>query len=55
MADATAASLFQPEQLKVFPPHELPADQVNTRVQETFVPTAPRPEPPFEAGDNCVG
>ena len=33
-----AASLLQPEQLKVFT--QLPADQINTRVDHSFVPTA---------------
>ena len=36
--------LFEPEQLKVF--DELPADQINTRIHETFVPKAPTPVVP---------
>jgi dienelactone hydrolase len=39
-----ATKLFEPEQLKVF--KELPADQVNTRIQETFVPQAAAPTVP---------
>lgn len=35
---------FQPEELRVF--GDLPADQVNTRVQETFVPEAALPPVP---------
>lgn len=35
---------FQPEQLKVF--KELPADQINTKVQEQFVRLAPEPKVP---------
>jgi dienelactone hydrolase len=45
--DVLATPLFQPEQLKVF--KELPADQVNTKIQETFVPQAPQPEVPADA------
>ena len=33
-----ARKLFQPEQLKVF--KKLPADEINTKIQETFVPKA---------------
>jgi dienelactone hydrolase len=39
-----AKPLFQPEQLKVF--KEIPADQINTRIAETFVPKAPPPTVP---------
>lgn len=39
-----AVKFFEPEQLKVF--DELPADQINTKIQETFVPLAPKPEVP---------
>lgn len=35
---------FQPEQLKVF--KELPADQINTKIQEQFVQLAPEPKAP---------
>ena len=37
-------SYFKPEELKVF--DKLPADQINTRIHETFVPLAPRPRRP---------
>lgn len=36
--------LFEPEQLKVF--QELPTDQINTTIQESFVPLAPAASPP---------
>ncbi|HEY7116950.1 MAG TPA: prolyl oligopeptidase family serine peptidase [Tepidisphaeraceae bacterium] len=39
-----AKPLFEPEQLKVFA--ELPKDQINTKIQETFVPQAPPPKVP---------
>lgn len=39
-----AVPFFEPEQLKVF--DELPADQINTSIHETFVPPAPEPEVP---------
>lgn len=39
-----ARPLFEPEQLKVF--KELPADQINTKIAETFVPMAAAPSVP---------
>lgn len=42
-----ATKFFQPEQLKVF--KDLPADQRNTKIQETFVPKAPAPQVPADA------
>jgi len=45
--DKVATSFFQPEQLKVF--DTLPDDQINTRIQETFVPMAPAPQVPQSA------
>jgi dienelactone hydrolase len=39
-----AVRLFTPEQLKVF--ETLPDDQINTKIQETFVPPAPAPAVP---------
>ena len=42
-----AARLLQPEQLRVF--DRLPADQINTRIQETFVARAKAPAPPADA------
>ena len=42
--DDPAEKLFQPEQLKVF--QELPADQRNTQIQETFTRLAPAPKVP---------
>jgi hypothetical protein len=42
--ETAAKDYFKPEELKVF--NKLPADQINTRVQETFVPQAVAPSPP---------
>lgn len=42
--ETVAVKLFEPPQLRVF--DRLPDDQVNTTVQETFVPTAPPPKVP---------
>ena len=39
-----AVPFFEPEQLRVF--QDLPADQVNTKIQETFVPAASGPRVP---------
>lgn len=39
-----AEPFFEPDQLKVF--DELPADQINTTIQESFVPKAPPPAVP---------
>ena len=44
LIDPTAERCFEPEQLKVF--KELPADQINAEVHETFVSAAPPFEPP---------
>ncbi len=44
LIESAAKDFFKPEELKVF--DELPADQINTRIQESFVPKAPQPEPP---------
>ena len=41
LIDKTAVKFFAPEQLKVF--DELPADQINTKIQESFTPKAPQP------------
>jgi dienelactone hydrolase len=42
---ATAAiKMFSPAELKVF--DKIPADQINTTIQDTFVPAAPRPDVP---------
>ena len=41
LIETTAVKFFQPEQLKVF--DELPADQINTKIQESFTPKAPQP------------
>ncbi len=40
---------FQPEQLKVF--QQLPADQINTTIQERFVQLAPPGQPPESKAD----
>jgi dienelactone hydrolase len=39
-----ATRFFEPEQLRVF--KDLPADQINARIQETFVPMAEAPQTP---------
>jgi len=45
--DKTAVPFFQPEQLKVF--SEIPADQINTKIHESFVPIASEPPIPQSA------
>lgn len=45
----TAENFFEPEQLKVF--ETLPADQIVTRIHETFVPKAPPPAWPNDRAD----
>ncbi len=45
--EVAAVPLFEPEQLKVF--EELPADQINTKIQETFTAQAPAPNVPESA------
>ncbi len=47
--DVPAVPLLQPEQLRVF--DKLPEDQINTRIQETFVPTAAPPAVPQSKED----
>ncbi|MHC4537843.1 MAG: alpha/beta hydrolase family protein, partial [Planctomycetota bacterium] len=47
LIDKPAVSFFEPEQLKVF--DELPADQINTKIQDSFVPTAAEPHVPKSA------
>jgi len=42
--DKPAVPFFQPEQLRVF--DQLPADQINTKIHESFVPQAPQPTIP---------
>ncbi len=44
LIDKPAVPFFEPEQLKVF--DELPADQINTKIQDSFVPTAKKPSVP---------
>lgn len=41
MIEKTAVKFFEPEQLKVF--EHLPTDEINTRIDETFVPLAQLP------------
>ncbi len=45
--EMAARKLFEPEQLKVF--DTLPADERNTRIQETFTARAPQPTVPADA------
>lgn len=47
LIEKTAVKYFEPEQLKVF--DELPADELNTEIHETFVPLAENPLPKDEA------
>ena len=49
LIDKPAVPFFEPEQLKVF--EELPADQINTRIHESFVPKAPEPAVPQSADE----
>lgn len=49
--DDAAVPLFEPEQLAVFEKGELPADQQNTTIHETFVPLAPPPKVPHSASE----
>jgi hypothetical protein len=42
--DGPAVKLFEPEELKVF--DKLPDDQINTKIDETFVAKAPEPKVP---------
>lgn len=44
--DKVATKFFQPEQLKVF--DNLPKDELNTKIDETFVAAAPTPVPPAD-------
>ena len=44
LIDKPAVTFFEPEQLKVF--DELPDDQINTKIQDTFVPIAAKPRVP---------
>jgi dienelactone hydrolase len=48
--DKVAVKYFQPEQLRVFG-EELPADQINTKIQETFVAAAPAAALPKDKDD----
>jgi len=44
LIDKPAIPFFEPEQLKVF--DKLPADEINTKIQESFVPKAAKPGVP---------
>ena len=44
LIDTPAVPFFEPEQLKVF--DELPTDEINTKIQDSFVPTAAKPRVP---------
>ena len=45
--EKAAVKFFEPEQLKVF--DQLPSDQRNTEIHESFVPAAPPPQVPADA------
>jgi len=47
LIDKPAVKFFEPEQLKVF--KELPADEINTRIHESFVPKNQQPFSPQSA------
>jgi hypothetical protein len=47
LIDKPAVPFFEPEQLKVF--DKLPADEINTKIQESFVPMAAKPRVPKSA------
>lgn len=49
LIENAAQKLFEPEQLKVF--QELPADQLNTKIDETFVPLATPPAVPTSTAE----
>lgn len=44
VVDTVAKDYFKPAELKVF--NKLPADQINTKIQESFVPEAAKPRVP---------
>ncbi len=46
LIETAAKPFFDPAELAVFPPGELPKDQINTKIQETFVPQAAPPKVP---------
>jgi dienelactone hydrolase len=47
LIDTPAVPFFEPEQLKVF--DELPVDEINTKIQDSFVPTVAEPRVPKSA------
>jgi dienelactone hydrolase len=47
--ETAAVKMFSPKELRVF--DEIPADQINTRIEESFVPTAPVPAIPSSAAE----
>ena len=49
LVEKTAVKMFEPQQLRVF--DELPTDQQNTEIQETFVPLAAAPSVPESPAD----
>ena len=49
LIDKPAVSFFEPEQLKVF--DELPNDQINTQIHESFVAKTSKPSVPKSAGE----
>jgi len=49
LIDKPAVPFFQWPQLKVF--DELPADSINSRIQESFTPKAPQPSVPQSGGE----
>jgi dienelactone hydrolase len=47
--DTAAVKMFSPQQLRVF--DRIPADEINTKIEETFIPEAPVPHVPTNAED----
>lgn len=47
--EMAATKFFEPAELKVF--DELPADEINTKIDETFVAPAPKPAAPMTSKD----
>jgi dienelactone hydrolase len=46
LTDSLVTRQFSPEELRVYTPGQEPADQINTKIQETFVPMAATPKVP---------
>jgi dienelactone hydrolase len=47
--DTTAVKRFSPQQLRVF--NQIPSDEINTKIENSFVPAAPVPQVPANAAE----